>query len=98
MLFRLLILILLRLAKCDSDEIAGGKPSGMLRIIRYPPKPVPGKLINFASPSAYLSNYGGPILSRVEVTPLFYGQVKYQNELIKWYSAIVNSTHMDLCM
>ena len=46
-----------------------------------------------------LSYYGGPVISSVDIVPIFYGgsQVPDSNNLIKFYNVIANSTYMDLC-
>ncbi|KAJ3275440.1 hypothetical protein HDV01_000267 [Terramyces sp. JEL0728] len=38
---------------------------------------------------------GGPVLSHVEVVPIYYGKLKYANEIYGYYQGIVNSTYMD---
>ncbi|KAJ3317235.1 hypothetical protein HDU76_001277 [Blyttiomyces sp. JEL0837] len=40
--------------------------------------------------------FGGPIISNIEVNPIFYGKVNYQSELEDFYQNIVNSTYWDL--
>ena len=46
--------------------------------------------------TAYFNYYGGPVISNVQIIPIFYGQVQYQYEIIDFYQTMVDSPMMDL--
>jgi hypothetical protein len=66
-------------------------------IIKIAPKiPVNNtNVVSKAGQSIYLNYKGGPMLSHVEVTLIFYGNVQYAADLVSWYKGIVNSTYLD---
>ncbi|KAI8908408.1 hypothetical protein EDD86DRAFT_207599 [Gorgonomyces haynaldii] len=51
---------------------------------------------SFAAASGNLKYYGGPVISNVEVHPIFYGSsVNYASQITGFYAGVVDSTHMD---
>ncbi|KAJ3271555.1 hypothetical protein HDV01_006517 [Terramyces sp. JEL0728] len=47
------------------------------------------------APSGDLKYKGGPVVSNVEVTPIYYGNFKYKSEITAFYKGIVDSSYMD---
>ncbi|KAJ3317378.1 hypothetical protein HDV06_001668 [Boothiomyces sp. JEL0866] len=48
-----------------------------------------------STPSGNLKYLGGPVVSNVEVTPIYYGNFKYKTEITAFYKGVVDSTYMD---
>ncbi|KAJ3251031.1 hypothetical protein HK103_002927 [Boothiomyces macroporosus] len=48
-----------------------------------------------SAPSGNLKYRGGPVVSNIEVTPIYYGNFKYMSEITAFYKGIVDSTYMD---
>ncbi|KAI8610001.1 hypothetical protein BC830DRAFT_1085077 [Chytriomyces sp. MP71] len=46
--------------------------------------------------SAHLTNYGGPVITNVEVHPIFYGAANYQSQLNSFYKGVVQSSWYDI--
>jgi hypothetical protein len=59
--------------------------------------PIEGNPHGAAAFGAHLTYFGGPVLSHVEVVPLFWSaDTPFQSELATFYSEITNSTYFDL--
>ncbi|ORY47453.1 hypothetical protein BCR33DRAFT_807787 [Rhizoclosmatium globosum] len=52
--------------------------------------------LNLAAASAHLTNYGGPVISNVEVHPIFYGNANYQSETNAFYAGVTQSSWYDV--
>ncbi|KAJ3317377.1 hypothetical protein HDV06_001667 [Boothiomyces sp. JEL0866] len=50
---------------------------------------------HFAQPAGNLVNKGGPVVSNIQVTPIFYGDYKYPHEMEQFYEEVVDSSYMD---
>ncbi|KAI8914246.1 hypothetical protein EDD86DRAFT_273340 [Gorgonomyces haynaldii] len=67
-------------------------------MLPFTPMQVPGVSLMGQSPASNirLVYNGGPVISHVEVKPLFFGtNVAFQNDIIQFYSTIVDSPYMD---
>ncbi|ORY40833.1 hypothetical protein BCR33DRAFT_827655 [Rhizoclosmatium globosum] len=52
--------------------------------------------LNLAAASAHLTYYGGPVISNVEVHPIFYGDAQYQSQTNAFYAGVVQSSWYDV--
>ncbi|KAI8903219.1 hypothetical protein EDD86DRAFT_261814 [Gorgonomyces haynaldii] len=51
---------------------------------------------SFAAASGNLRYYGGPVISNVEVHPIFYGSnVQYKSDIVGFYDGVTDSTYFD---
>ncbi|KAI8608420.1 hypothetical protein BC830DRAFT_1155369 [Chytriomyces sp. MP71] len=51
---------------------------------------------NAAPPGSHLTYYGGPVITNVEVHPIFYGAANYQSQLNAFYKGVVQSSWYDI--
>ncbi|KAJ3079551.1 hypothetical protein HDU99_010619, partial [Rhizoclosmatium hyalinum] len=52
--------------------------------------------LNLAATSAHLTNYGGPVIPKVEVHPIYYGAAQYQSQTNAFYAGVVQSSWYDV--
>ncbi|ORY40649.1 hypothetical protein BCR33DRAFT_767841, partial [Rhizoclosmatium globosum] len=52
--------------------------------------------LNLAATSAHLTYYGGPVISNVEVHPIFYGNANYQSQTNAFYAGVTQSSWYDV--
>ncbi|KAJ3297805.1 hypothetical protein HDU79_002279, partial [Rhizoclosmatium sp. JEL0117] len=52
--------------------------------------------LNLAATSAHLTNYGGPVIPKVEVHPIYYGAAQYQSQTNAFYAGVVKSAWYDV--
>ncbi|ORY36494.1 hypothetical protein BCR33DRAFT_855232 [Rhizoclosmatium globosum] len=52
--------------------------------------------LNLAATSAHLTYYGGPVIPKVEVHPIYYGAAQYQSQTNAFYAGVVQSSWYDV--
>ncbi|ORY51458.1 hypothetical protein BCR33DRAFT_780426 [Rhizoclosmatium globosum] len=52
--------------------------------------------LNLAAASAHLTYYGGPVISKVEVHPIYYGAAQYQSQTNAFYAGVTQSSWYDV--
>ncbi|ORY36518.1 hypothetical protein BCR33DRAFT_790291 [Rhizoclosmatium globosum] len=52
--------------------------------------------LNLAASSAHLTYYGGPVISNVEVHPIYYGAAQYQSQTDAFYAGVTQSAWYDV--
>ncbi|KAJ3316555.1 hypothetical protein HDV06_003230, partial [Boothiomyces sp. JEL0866] len=67
------------------------------RGVHYRSDIVTSPLLDKRQSGAHLKYYGGPVISNVEVHPIFYGgnSVQYKTQINAFYKGVVNSPYYD---